>query len=196
MTSPISPQAKALGNAVASMLQGPAKVAAVLAETLAKRVSGGCEIPAPCWEPQHAGTCTLCIAPGGTATLRVIVSNCGWSRQVVMITALGKIASWLSFYPTSIVMEPMERNLMLVKIQAPDQASIGASQVVPIIIRGCRDHYIRLEVTIADCANVTQCCDMLVEDCPDHVHHWSDHFYCARPCRSVRDPAGGGVRDG
>jgi hypothetical protein len=21
-----------------------------------------------------------------------------------------------------------------------------------------------------------------VEDCPDLLHHWYDHFYCNRPC--------------
>jgi hypothetical protein len=21
-----------------------------------------------------------------------------------------------------------------------------------------------------------------VEDCPDLIHHWYDHFYCDRPC--------------
>ena len=198
MTSPINnPQFQTLGKAIVGMLQGPAQVAASLANTLAQRASaGGCEIPAPCWEPQHAGTCAVCIAPGGVATFRVIVSNCGWSRQVVMITALGKIASWLTFGPTSIAMEPMERNIFLVKIQAPDGASVGASQVVPVIIRGCRDHYIRVEVSIANCASLTTCCDMLVEDCADNVHHWYDHFYCARPCSSVRDSASEGVRDG
>lgn len=197
MTSPINgPQSKALGAAIVGMLQGPAQVAASLANTLVQRArTGGCEIPAPCWEPQLAGTCTICVAPGGTAMIRVHLSNCGWDRQVVMITALGKIASWLTFMPTSIAMEPMERNLMLVKMQVPDNVKVGFSQTVPIIIRGCRDHYIRVDVTVASCPSVLNCCDVLVEDCPDNVHHWYDHFYCARPCRSVRDPAGG-VRDG
>ena len=24
--------------------------------------------------------------------------------------------------------------------------------------------------------------ELTVEDCPDLVHHWYDHFYCPRPC--------------
>ncbi|MBC7894952.1 MAG: hypothetical protein H7066_06045 [Cytophagaceae bacterium] len=198
MTSPINgTQANALAKAFVNLLQGPAQVAASLANTLAERArAGGCDIPAPCWEPQHAGTCAVCIAPGGTAVFRVIVSNCGWSRQVVMITAMGQLAGWITFGPTSVILEPMEKNIMQVKIQAPDNASIGSSQVVPVIIRGCRDHYIRVEVTIANCAIMTTCCDMLVEDCADNVHHWYDHFYCARPCASSRGDTGGGVKDG
>jgi hypothetical protein len=23
-----------------------------------------------------------------------------------------------------------------------------------------------------------------IEDCPDLIHHWYDHFYCERPCPS------------
>jgi len=24
--------------------------------------------------------------------------------------------------------------------------------------------------------------DIEIEDCPDLIHHWYDHFYCPRPC--------------
>jgi hypothetical protein len=197
MTSPItSPQAKALGNAIAGMLQGPTKVAAALAGTLVQRASScGCEIPPPCWEPQPAGTCSLDLSPGGTATLRVHVSNCGWTRQVVAITALGKMAGWMSFSPTSLILDPMERMTMLVTIHVPDNVTMGYRFSAPIIIRGCRDHFIRLEIAISDCSGAN-CCDITVNDCADNVHHWYDHFYCARPCRTSRDTTGGGVKDG
>jgi hypothetical protein len=29
-----------------------------------------------------------------------------------------------------------------------------------------------------------------VEDCPDLIHHWYDHFYCPRPCIEERSNRG------
>ncbi|MCC6316995.1 MAG: hypothetical protein IT361_04815 [Gemmatimonadaceae bacterium] len=184
-----------VGGALGALLETPLRVAATLTETAVSRAgSCGCEVPPPCWEPRHAGTCRLEVPPGGTATVRVHVANCGWGRQVVAVTALGKLAAWLTFTPTALVLDPQESATFLVTVHVPDKVPIGQRLSAPLIVRGCNNHFVRLEVLVTDCAGRT-CCDVAIDDCPDHVHHWYDHFYCPRPCLNPRLPGTVG-RDG
>ncbi len=210
MTTPLNttatPAGNALGSMMASMITAPAQVAAALAGALTQRAvaagastngcgsssgfsASGCEIPPPCWEPQPVGNCALQVTPGGSATVRLHVSNCGWTRQVVAITALGRISGLMILSPTAMIVGPQERGDFLVTVHVPATARPGASVSGPLIIRGCRDHFARVEITVVDCVSGScNCCDLRVNDCADHVHHWYDHFYCPRPCNPVRDP--------
>jgi len=53
---------------------------------------------------------------------------------------------------------------------------------VLVWIRGCVDHVVRW--TVKSSRRGSDCCHELeIDDCPDYVHHWYDHFYCPRPCR-------------
>ena len=188
----VNTNARSLGNALAALLNAPAQMAATLVGATTTRSSPGCEIPPPCWEPRPAGTCRIQVPPGGTATIRVHVSNCDWTRRIVGISALGKIAAWLKFEPTNLIIDPQEQQTFLVTLRAPDNVKPGQSLSGPLLVRGCLDHFARIEVTVAECAGCARC-DVHVKDCPDHSHHWYDHFYCPRPCRnlSTRD-----VKDG
>lgn len=184
-----------LGSSVAKLLDMPSQLAAAVLSGAIERTTGGCTIPAPCWEPKLAGTCQLTLIPGNKALLRIHVMNCGWTRQVVTVTALGKLAGWLSFAPTTLMLDPQERATLTVSVHAPDWAKGGERLSGPVIVRGCRDHFVRVEVSIGDCTTGT-CCDISINDCADHVHHWYDHFYCPRPCNSPRPPSTVGVKDG
>lgn len=175
---------RALGDAIATLLNAPARMAETLAGAATTLRSAGCEIPPPCWEPRPAGSCRIRIPPGGAATIRVHVSNCDWTRRVVGITALGKIAGWLKFEPTTLIVDPQERQTFLVTVRVPDGVKPGQFLSGPLLVRGCLDHFARIEVTVAECAGGA-CCDIHVNDCPDHIHHWYDHFYCPRPCRNL-----------
>lgn len=186
MTTADNPiDSRALTQAVANLLNAPAQMAATLVGSLTNARSGGCTIPPPCWEPRPAGRCALTLPPGCTGTMRVHVSNCDWGRRVVGITALGKLAGWLAFQPTTLVIGPQERATFVVKVHVPDGVEPGETLAGPVLVRGCVDHFVRLEVAVAECAGVT-CCDISLDDCPDHIHHWYDHFYCPRPCRDFR----------
>ncbi len=176
---------RAVGGAVSGILAAPAQLAASLAGALSGRAAAPCEIPPPCWEPRPAGSCCLELTPGSTGTVRVKVSNCGWHRQMVEITALGKIAGWMIFTPTTLIVGPQEHATFVVRVHVPDEAKPGRSFSAPIIVHGCNDHFARLELTVAECAQRI-CCDVEVNDCPDNLHHWYDHFYCPRPCRNSR----------
>lgn len=184
-----------LGNSLAGMLKLPTQLAEAVAGEAMSRTASGCEIPPPCWEPKHAGTCHLSLVPGNKALLRLHVMNCGWTRQVVSITGLGKLAGWMSFTPTTLLLDPQERATFIVSVQAPEWAKPGERLSGPVLVRGCRDHFVRVEIEIGDCTTGT-CCDITINDCADQVHHWYDHFYCRRPCNTPRPPSTVGVRDG
>jgi hypothetical protein len=183
---------RALGDTLTALLDAPGRLATGLASALAQRRSPGCEIPPPCCEPRPAGTCCLEIPPGCKGTLRLHVSNCNWSRQVVAITAMGKLAGWMTFQPTTQMINPQEQATFVVTVQVPNGEKPGQTVSGPLLVRGCLDHFVRVEVRVVECAGRT-CCDIAVEDCQDQVHHWYDHFYCPRPCRTLpsRDPNDG-----
>ncbi len=185
----------AIGNSLARILDMPTQLAAAFVGSALERTSSGCTIPAPCWEPRHAGSCSLTLVPGNTVIIRVHVLNCGWTRQVVAVSALGKLAGWITFTPTTLMLDPQERATLRVAVQAPDWAKAGERLSGPIVIRGCRNHFVRVEVTIGDCTT-DSCCDISIDDCADNVHHWYDHFYCPRPCNAPRPPGTVGVKDG
>ena len=173
---------RALGGALAGLVDAPARVANQLAGTVTQRVfTCGCEIPPPCWEPKFIGTCCLDITPGGSAIIRIHVQNCDWANHVVTITAPGKLAAWLKFEPTTMVVGPQQSATFVVTVKVPDNIKIGQMLSGPLLIRGCIDHFARIEVRVTDCAGCTSC-DLVAKDCPDHIHHWYDHFYCPRPC--------------
>jgi hypothetical protein len=183
---------QALGEAIAALLNAPVQLATALAGGVTGGRSPGCEIPPPCWEPRPAGHCRLELPPGGTGTVLVDVSNCDWTRRIVHITAVGAIAAWLKFDPTTLVIDPQGTGTFRVVVRVPDTVKPGQRLSGPVLIRGCMDHFVKLDVVVADCA-AGGCCRAHVNDCPDHIHHWYDHFYCYRPCRNktTRDPKDG-----
>ncbi len=178
----------ALGNSIAKLLQLPVQLATAVVDGAQQRLSGGCVIPPPCWEPRHAGDCSMQLRPGQKALIRVHVTNCGWTRQIVTVTGMGKIAGWLSFAPTALVLDPQERASFAVQLKVPENISVGQRLTGPLLLRGCRDHFVRLDVTVTDCGGAG-ICDVAIDDCADNVHHWYDHFYCPRPCNAQRVPA-------
>ncbi len=177
----------ALGNGIAKLLQLPVQLASAVLDGVQQRSSGGCAIPAPCWEPRHAGDCALRLRPGQKAVISVHVTNCGWSRQIVTVTGLGRLAGWLSLSPTALLLDPQERATFAVLLKVPDDIPIGQRLSGPLLLRGCRDHFVRLDVTTSDCGGEAAC-DVAIDDCADNVHHWYDHFYCPRPCATQRMP--------
>lgn len=174
--------AQSLGQVFALLLDAPVRMASALAGSAAQVTAGGCAIPPPCWEPRRAGTCHMTLTPGGTGTLRVHVTNCEWARQVVGLTAIGKLAAWVTLSPTMLVIDGQDTATFVVTVHPPAGMKPGARLAGTLLVRGCLDHAVRLEVAVADCAQGTGC-DVSIRDCPDHVHHWYDHFYCYRPCR-------------
>jgi hypothetical protein len=123
-----------------------------------------CEIPPPCWEPQPIGDVTTRACPGSKAVLRLHITN-----------------KAIAVAPGSVTIQPYEKATVIVSIDVPTSAPEGEQQTSVVWVRGCSTHYLRWTVEVAG-ENASCSTDVDVEDCPDLVHHWYDHFYCDRPC--------------
>jgi len=141
---------------------------------------GCCDVPAPCWMPVELGDLTTHVCAGGTATLRVQVTNCGLSTRTIRVEAKGDLAS-VTVNPDTLSLDSMRHGASLVSITVPADASCGQEFEELIWVHGCRKHFLRWTVKVA--SRGADCChEIEVSDCPDLIHHWYDHFYCDRPC--------------
>lgn len=188
MSPTTSELSTAIGDTIASLLGVPAAVADTLADAIAERREDCCRIPTPCWLPQPSGKCVLTIAPGDSAVIALKVSNCDWVPHTYVVSATGHLAGLLSIMPTTLLLHPLEEQVVHVKVAIPAAALPGMTVIGPILVRGCRIHAVKVVVHVA-AATVPAKCTPHVSDCPDNVHHWYDHFYCPRPCLpAVREP--------
>ena len=143
------------------------------------KTRGCCDIPPPCWMPQPLCDCVSHVCPCGKATLRIVVTNCDpTSPRTVAVTATGP---HVKVSPAQIVLPPLERATFEAAVAVPDDAEKGTKLESVIRIRGCREHYFRWTVSVGT-LGLDSCHEIEVDDCPDHLHHWYDHFYCPRPC--------------
>jgi hypothetical protein len=160
-----------------------------IVKDLGSRLSGGCccTIPPPCWLPKPLGKIGSHVCGGGTATVRILITNCGPTSRDVTVEATGADAADVTIAPSSLELGPMEQARVDVTLSLPSGAKAGSQKEAVIWVRGCHVHYLRWTVKAARSA-----CDasheVEVDDCPDYIHHWYDHFYCDHPC------PGGAVR--
>ena len=147
-----------------------------------------CDVPPPCWEPQPLGQVTSFVAPGGKATIRFRVTNCGFSGGVRSITFGALYASpGLAFDPPSLTLGPLRRGVVLATLPIDSSAKQGEEHELILLVHGCKNYYLRWVVKVAACG-VDMCNEVEVNDCPDMIHHWYDHFYCHRHCQEQRQP--------
>ena len=142
--------------------------------------SCGCEIPTPCWMPKPLGEVTTFVCAGATATVRMRVTNrSNQRREIAVDTQQSGIQ--LTVNPPSLALGPMERGTITISGQVPANTNNGQEFESLVWVRGCNEYYLRWLIKTA--SRGTDCCHELdVNDCPDYIHHWYDHFYCPRPC--------------
>ena len=140
----------------------------------------GCEIPPPCWQPQPLGEVTSFAAPGAQATLRFRITNATFSARTIDFIA--SPATNVTFSEDPVSLAPLQRRVVLAFFQVPSSTKEGSEDEVVIFIRGCRNYYVRWTVKVMDCGS-TMCNEIDLEDEPDLIHHWYDHFYCHRECQ-------------
>jgi len=153
---------------------------------------GCCDIPEPCWMPQPLGEIHSVACPGAIAVVRLIITNCDRVARNFSVSASGADAGLVSLQPTSLSIGPLERRVVLATLKLPADANIGQQFETLLWVRGCKEHYARWLAEAGQDGGA--CCHELeVEDCPDLIHHWYDHFYCPRPCLTgkQRDPHDG-----
>lgn len=153
---------------------------ATLATAAGRQIRGcGCDIPPPCWMPEHLGNLTSHVCPGATANVCLRITNCGTSPREVTVTAGGPQGQLVTIDPPSIALAPLDSGTVTATVTAPDQK--GQPLHAQIWVHGCRDHMLHWTVDVS--SRGCSCTHEIdIEDCPDLIHHWYDHFYCERPC--------------
>jgi hypothetical protein len=148
--------------------------------------SCSCEIPPPCWMPRELRPVKSHVCAGGKAMLRIRVTNCSIETTTVTLAPAGDDAGKVKVSPKSVSLGPLERGVLTASIDVDAKAASGSELEVLVWVRGCVDHVVRWTVRVSSLGK-DACHELDVEDCPDYVHHWYDHFYCARPCRRRSD---------
>jgi hypothetical protein len=70
---------------------------------------------------------------------------------------------------------------VVLSFEVPATDSDGHTRKLIVWIDGCQRHYLRWTI-VSTCAAQDCCAEVAVEDGPDLIHHWYDHFYCQRDC--------------
>jgi hypothetical protein len=143
-----------------------------------------CEIPPPCWVPEPLGAFTSAAVAGGSGMLRLTIVNCATTdARTIMVTATN---ATVGAKPASLSLGPMEEGMVELAFPIPAGSLPGQTQRTTVWIGGCREYVLRWTVVVASTAVTSHGAKLEIDDCPDLVHHWYDHFYCARPCPTQR----------
>jgi hypothetical protein len=148
---------------------------------LAKRDSC-CEMPEPCWMPLSAGEVSCLLRPGGEDQIALVVTNEGFQPQAYKIRAAGADASLVAVTPATFALGPKERRTANITIKVPEEDKLTKPSFAGVIwIEGCRNHYLRWQLGVTGKNSGCQH-QLSIDDRPDYVDHWYDHFYCMRSC--------------
>lgn len=135
------------------------------------------EIPPPCWYPIAAGARHSYACPDVTATLEMRVANRGPTSRLIRAES----ADGVSLKPAKLTLAPMEHGYLTASFTVPAGAELGDEYERLVWIRGCQSHYVRWRIVAAS-KDLDLCHELEIEDRPDYLHHWYDHFYCSHPC--------------
>ncbi|MEA2876667.1 MAG: hypothetical protein QOF14_1863 [Hyphomicrobiales bacterium] len=141
-----------------------------------------CHIPEPCWMPLQHGPIHCLLEAGSHGTLDLDITNEDFQAHSYAIQATGADAGLVKINPPVLTLGPKLRGTVQATFALPNPATKKHYEAVIWVI-GCRSHYIRWRVDVADkCCDARCCHELSIQDQPDYVMHWYDHFYCARPC--------------
>jgi hypothetical protein len=170
-------------SVLSSLFGGTSSVLGAARPAMARRhgrTCRNCHIPPPCWEPQPLGTFASRACPGASATIRIRVTNCGSSPRTVKMEP-SPSSKGLIIKPAELVLGPEERGYAVVSFEVAPDAAEGEVSEFLVWVRGCHEHFFRWRVRVGRLCGGS-CPEVEVDDCPDNIHHWYDHFYCERGC--------------
>jgi hypothetical protein len=141
-----------------------------------------CNIPTPCWMPRSAGHVISHVCAGSPASAWIRVTNCGHTTRTITFDDAAK--QLVTFSPVSLTLGPMESGEVKATFTPTTTASDckDGEQSAIVWIHGCKEYYLRWTIKNVRRGVTCSCHEIHIEDCPDYLHHWYDHFYCPRPC--------------
>ncbi len=151
---------------------------------LAPGTSDRCAIPPACWLPRDLGEVHSFVCPGGRAVLRIRFTNCDIRTHRVE-AAVTKPEVEVKVTPDNLTLSAMERGWFTATADVPTDVHRGEQFELLLWVVGCNRYFLRWIVEVGSESD-SSCHEIEVEDCPDHVHHWYDHFYCMRPCFTTK----------
>lgn len=152
-----------------------------------------CDIPQPCWMPHEVADICAELTPGGTQTIKITVTNEDFRPHNYTIMANGKDAGIVNFSANSLNLGPKERQSITATISVPAGLDVNGGPLEFVIwVKGCNNYYIRVALYVDNKPTAWKTNEFEVNDTPDYVVHWYDHFYCTKPCYGsmMRGPNG------
>jgi len=186
-----------LGSEMLKMVSAPGGVLDKLSNLKLPQFKSCCDIPPPCWMPLSLGEICCQMPVGDSGSVCLVVTNGDFRAHSYEFAATGKSSAAVSFSTASVTLGPKERVAVTATFTMPkdnngEDCRCIDSEVL-VWVRGCRDHYLRWIVEEA-AASSPCCAEIAVNDDPDYVLHWYDHFYTLRPCLGTTAGAANPVR--
>ncbi|HLL31493.1 MAG TPA: hypothetical protein VK403_10890 [Allosphingosinicella sp.] len=145
-----------------------------------------CDIPEACWMPKGLGEIECELRPDGTGQVKLIVTNNDFRARNLTVRSAGAGAGMVTLGAVPATLGPKERVTVVAHFAAPGQH--GTHEGV-LWVSLCSDHYLRWTIRVGE--RESACCyEVTVDDNPDYVVHWYDHFYCPKPCLGVHGRQG------
>jgi hypothetical protein len=136
--------------------------------------------------PKALGEVSCQLKPGGTGEVKLVVTNHDYRPHQVTAQSAGQNAGLVTIAPAQLALGPKERTTIVATFVAPKQP--GTYEAM-LWVSVCSDHYLRWTIEVGERQNA--CCYVVtVDDEPDYVVHWYDHFYCQKPCMGARGRIG------
>lgn len=156
---------------------GAAKALSGLSSWKLPRMQSCCDIPEPCWMPLCLGDARCSLAPGGEGVMRLVITNQDYRSRSFLAKAAGAGAAFITLSTAQVTLGPKESATITAVFTAP--LTLGVEYEVLLWVRGSRDHYARWKIAVGSRSH--GCCyEAEVNDQPDYVVHWYDHFYCMK----------------
>jgi hypothetical protein len=130
--------------------------------------------------PRSLGECVSHVGQCKTACIRLVVTNCDRVRRTISVKAAGKSGE-VKISPPSLDLGPMERGSVSVCMTILQDTPDGTQFDSLVWVQGCREYFLRWTVSVGT-VGFDSCHEITVDDCPEWIHHWYDHFYCVRYC--------------
>lgn len=136
--------------------------------------------------------CDLC--PGDTGEICFVVGNEDFRPHEYAVVAAGDAAAGVQVSAPTFTLGAKERRVVSVRFRMPqrrpdrdDSCCECNDHEVVVWVLGCRNHYLRWYLNHLEEGRKSACChEVVVNDEPDYVLHWYDHFHVYRPCIGPR----------